>query len=757
MTAKSKSSKSSEKLISGNIRRAALMMCLLFLIAYIVTVVTNAADFFEESADTNALRALKDDLAAANTEMDQHYQNLEEIALHLAAATTKEEVDAVLKEYIGSDPFGDLRYYVGTHTYAPDGSLVTEDQAYVAALAEARNKGASAVYLDPVVEKDCVAFYLPLPAESYADGILSIVPARDIISMRSLADENLWVGAIVTPEGKILATEGKNGLGLDLVEFLDSFTADVTTEMAISRCLRDKGTASFALTALDGTVYRVAVTPVTSLSDNASLVTFREQATLVEAEMTFIRHIVIVLIIAVTSLVLSIVYSVLYHRQAGKALADALLTDAVLECPNAEHFRRRASGVVYSERRDYAVIVMGLRHYRPLADTLGEAKTHEVLKGIAKVLDTFCSGNETYGYAGDGRFLLLDTYTSEKSMSEKLRLLGAIINKAPILKQEDIKLRFQVGVYLTNLSTKRTIGEMIDCATVASETVNTSMKKSYVIYSEEVNRSVARNEQMEAQMESALLNGEFKLFLQPKYSVKLDKIHSAEALVRWFDPEKGEYMFPTSFISLFEANGFIVKLDQFIYIEVLKYLSQAAERGEQIVPISVNVSRVTAMSEDFLEFYIGNKKKYAIGDNFLTLELTESFAMENFDKMGEIVDRLHRSGIRCSIDDFGSGYSSFSILKNVRFDELKLDSVFLTDGLDRERDDRILETVIQLAKAVHMDVVQEGVETEDMFRRVSGMGCDLIQGYYYAKAIPVEEYRVFIKTNTSIVYKAKVK
>ena len=131
--------------------------------------------------------------------------------------------------------------------------------------------------------------------------------------------------------------------------------------------------------------------------------------------------------------------------------------------------------------------------------------------------------------------------------------------------------------------------------------------------------------------------------------------------------------------------------------------------------------------------------------------------MENFDKMGEIVDRLHRSGIRCSIDDFGSGYSSFSILKNVRFDELKLDSVFLTDGLDRERDDRILETVIQLAKAVHMDVVQEGVETEEMFRRVSGMGCELIQGYYYAKAIPIEEYRVFIQTNTSIVYKAKVK
>ena len=209
-------SKASKKLMFGNIRRAALLMCLLFLIAYIVTVVSNAKTFFEESADTNALQTLKSDLAAADSEMQVHYDNLEEIAFLLASATTKDAVDAIMKTYIGSDPFGDLRYYVGEDTFAPDGSPVTEDEAYVAALAEARTKGASAVYMDSVVEKDCIAFYLPLPATSYADGVLSIVPARDIISMRTLDTENLYAAAIVTPACKILATEGPNGLGLDL-------------------------------------------------------------------------------------------------------------------------------------------------------------------------------------------------------------------------------------------------------------------------------------------------------------------------------------------------------------------------------------------------------------------------------------------------------------------------------------------------------------------------------------------------------------
>jgi EAL domain-containing protein (putative c-di-GMP-specific phosphodiesterase class I) len=258
-------------------------------------------------------------------------------------------------------------------------------------------------------------------------------------------------------------------------------------------------------------------------------------------------------------------------------------------------------------------------------------------------------------------------------------------------------------------------------------------------------------------MESSLENGEFKLFLQPKYNVKHDKIDSAEALVRWFDPRKGEYMFPGEFIGLFETNGFIVKLDKFIYIEVLKHLSSSAERGDAIVPVSVNVSRVTAMSEDFLEFYTGNKKKYGIGDGFITLEFTESFAMENYDKITDIVNTLRENGMRSSIDDFGAGYSSFNLLKHIKMDEIKLDRLFLSKGDDQKRDDMIFEAVMNLAQSLDMKVVQEGVENEKMFNYVVSKGCQVIQGHYYAKAIPLEEYKIFINSNTSIKYKAKVK
>ena len=274
---------------------------------------------------------------------------------------------------------------------------------------------------------------------------------------------------------------------------------------------------------------------------------------------------------------------------------------------------------------------------------------------------------------------------------------------------------------------------------------------------EDVNQEHIRRQRIEATMESALENGEFRLFLQPKYSIAHDRIDSAEALVRWFDPKKGTYTFPAEFISQLETNGFIARLDHYMFIQVCEYFKSATEKGEQVYPISVNVSRVTATQEDFLTYYIDNKKKYGIADDFLTLELTESFAIEDNARLFELVEALHKNGIRCSIDDFGSGYSSFDLLRKVKMDEIKIDRDLLTPGFDAQRDKTLHKMLIDLSRSFGMTVVQEGVETAEQFELVKELGCEVVQGYYYAKPIPLEEYRIFIKTNTSIRYKSRVK
>lgn len=749
----------------ATLRRIVLLLLLLFIVVYLISVIHTATDFFAQSAEGNALLCLSDDLRAAEQLAQVHYDNLQQIVDSLEFVQAKAEVDALLSAYVGSAIFGDLRYYVGTQSYDSTGALVTgEVNAEVEALATERRQGA-ALFFDNVMEQDCVAFFLPVKHTSFADGVLSIVPIRDretgvlLMDFLQILDEDASALALVGPNGRILlcaTAEDFRMTGSDVQSFLSDFTAAKEDSNAVTDALQKGEQHSQPVQALSGEQYSISCTPIEALGGGAMLLGIRQNDVLIAGEMVFIRHMVILLILASVAFVALLIYSLLYHKQAKKALSTAMLTDASIECPNVERFRRDVIDVVYSQRKTYALLYYQLKRHHHLIETLGEQKTNEILRFVAKVFESFCAPGEAYGYAGEGNFLLLNRYQSEKQLGEKVRLLEAVINKSELVKGCNKAIKFTVGVYLTSQG-RRTVPQMIECAMLAAQGAKAGMTRPFVLYTEEVNEEIAKNERIEAQMEEALAGGEFKLFLQPKYNVKHDRIDSAEALVRWFDPTRGEYRFPAAFIGLFETNGFIVKLDHFIYLEVLKYMSHAAERGEKIVPISVNVSRVTAMDDGFLDFYIENKKKYHIGDQFLTLELTESFAMENDQKLAEIVSQLHKNGIRCSIDDFGLGYSSFNTIKQIPIDELKLDRLFLAEGLNRERDDKIIQTVVQLAKDIHVDIVQEGVETEEMFGRIVEMGVEVIQGYYYAKAIPLEEYRIFLNSNTSIKYKAKVK
>jgi EAL domain-containing protein (putative c-di-GMP-specific phosphodiesterase class I) len=161
--------------------------------------------------------------------------------------------------------------------------------------------------------------------------------------------------------------------------------------------------------------------------------------------------------------------------------------------------------------------------------------------------------------------------------------------------------------------------------------------------------------------------------------------------------------------------------------------------------VSVNVSRVTAIQSDFKEFYADLKNRYHIPDGMLILEFTESFADENYERLNQTISHMHRNGFICSIDDFGSGYSSFNILKQVCMDEIKLDRLFIHKGISNERDRLILGQIIHVAKELGMNIVQEGVETIGEVEMLKQLGCNVIQGYYYSKPLALVDYLSFIE------------
>ncbi len=749
--------------LPAHIGRITFLIVILLLVVYTVSVLLNSISFFTDTAERNALLRFDTDLSKAEELTRVHYDDLYAVAERLQAATSEKAVADIIEGYIGSEQFGDLRYYNDGVTYSANGVKVeaeTSGAEALSALAASMTEGCSSVYYDSMLKKDCIAFFVPIRGSAYVDGVLSILAADSIVEAAQILPESGVATALITAEGQVLTSDWHDGeiesVGGDFYEFINKLTYDKAVIADIRERVEAGEKVAYTFSAMSGR-YTLALCAVDSLDGSLMLVTLSETDTLAANDTVYIQHIINLTVIAVLALAIGSVYALIYHRNTRRALDTVGTIDPAVGCANAEHFRTVVGKELQNRNHRYALAVFELRRFRYLTEHLPDEQVAEGLQHVAKVMETFCNLHETYGYLGDGKFGFLMLYENENSVKDHVRLIETVVGKHPMFGAGKTKNNFSVGVSLSTEAKHYTASELIHHAGIAADRAKGDVNKSYVFYSEKVNAERDRNDQIEMEMESALANNEFRLFLQPKYNIAEDRIDSAEALVRWFDPKTGDYRFPGEFISLFESNGFITKLDHFMYIEALKCLANAAERGEKVVPISVNVSLVTANEKDFLDFYIENKKKYRIVDGFITVEFTESFAMGDHQKIREIVNKLHDNGIRVSLDDFGSGYSSFSVIKDIPIDELKLDRLFLSKGLDQGHDETLLATVISLAKSLNMRVVQEGVETREMFESVCAKGCDVIQGYYYAKAIPQEEYRLFIGSNTSIKYKSLVK
>ena len=247
-----------------------------------------------------------------------------------------------------------------------------------------------------------------------------------------------------------------------------------------------------------------------------------------------------------------------------------------------------------------------------------------------------------------------------------------------------------------------------------------------------------QNMHMKGEMENALCNHEFVPYLQPKYSAEIGKICGAEALVRWITPE-GKIVPPGQFIPLAENTGFVRELDKVIFMQVCDLQKNILEQGIIPVPISVNVSRQLLYDKYFADFYCNYMKQLEIPTNLVELEITESAFFEDIDLFRSTLEKLRNFGFRILMDDFGTGYSSLMMLHSVPIDIIKLDKSFIDDYED-EKGSSIIQCVLNLAKMLKLPVVAEGVETKEQYLYLKNSGCEVIQGFYFSKPIPTEEF-----------------
>ena len=275
-----------------------------------------------------------------------------------------------------------------------------------------------------------------------------------------------------------------------------------------------------------------------------------------------------------------------------------------------------------------------------------------------------------------------------------------------------------------------------DNASLARQLIKGNALENINFYESGMKSKLQQKKSIEDDMHKALLNNEFVMYLQPKHSISTGRIIGAEALVRWFHPTNG-MISPADFIPVFEKNGFILKLDCFIWEEACKKIRGWLDAGIAPVPISVNISREYVHSFDVIGKINSLIEKYSVPMEFLELEITES---SDGNGVEDIVKEMKNAGFKMLMDDFGSGYSSLNMLKSTPFDVLKIDRGFLEEFMDSDRGRKIIQHTISMSRDIGLDIIAEGVETIEQAKFLSDCGCDSAQGFYYSKPLPVSEF-----------------
>ena len=357
-----------------------------------------------------------------------------------------------------------------------------------------------------------------------------------------------------------------------------------------------------------------------------------------------------------------------------------------------------------------------------------------------------CDSNHIYSRMSADLFEIVTYYTSREDILSFINTLDARLHR-----WNNIRFSMSYGVAIVPGTTThyRICG---DKAGIARTYIKNSVMKNVAFYNDipkDIHNETAFIEDIE---DAALTNHEFHVFLQPKY--RYDKKHSeivgAEALVRWI-PDNQQIIPPDFFIPIFEKNGFILKLDQLMWESVCMLLWKWIGHGNKPIHISINVSRIDIFATDVPQYIFSLLEKYQIPEHFIKIEITESAYTENNNRISATVNTLRRRGLTVMMDDFGCGYSSLNMLKDIPVDVLKLDMRFLRfEEEERQKTANILEAIVNMAGLLHLPIVVEGVEDERQEKFVQNLGCRYTQGFYYYKPLPIHKFEELLRDKRCI-------
>ncbi len=389
----------------------------------------------------------------------------------------------------------------------------------------------------------------------------------------------------------------------------------------------------------------------------------------------------------------------------------------------------------------YAMVYLDVLRFKAINDMFGMEEGDRVLCYVAEVIGDLVGDAGCVCRIGSDRFAFFTNTYGEQLEPLLERLLQRLTTyKLPFV------IACNMGIYVTEDAEVSAVA-MMDRAILAQSKIKGSHTVKFNYFTEELRNDLLSEQEISGAMEEALAEEQFLVYYQPQFNHTTGGLVGAEGLVRWKHPERG-LISPGLFIPIFERNGFITKLDLYVFEHVCSFLRNCMDRNIPVVPISSNFSRYDIFQPGFVEKLEELRIKYDIPVNYLRVEITESVVVGGSNRVNDIVKRLRECGYVVEMDDFGSGYSSLNVLREVDLDVIKLDMLFLSEKTDNNRGGTIISSIVRMAKWLDLPVIAEGVETMNQADFLRSIGCEYIQGYLYSRPLPEEEFEALLVKHT---------
>ncbi|UUV15859.1 EAL domain-containing protein [Clostridioides difficile] len=552
--------------------------------------------------------------------------------------------------------------------------------------------------------------------------------------------ENNSISYVVRNDGTIILHPQEDSLSKNIYKLLKQDN-DIQEVNRLKKELQENKTGATVLNMLEEGRYLGYATMDNGNSENNYIkdwnLIFSIPETVVFSNSEQIINRAIYAVLFTVLVFIAIIFYIIYIKKSNeKEILSLAYEDKVTYIGNQNKFYRECSKYLLDKPSlNYIIVYFDINNFKMINDTFGYEFGDNLLITIAKALKEELTEGEVYARLSSDYFAIFCDYKNGRN--KIIRKLDSIRNNIESNLSIVFEISLCVGIYFVEEG-EVDIQKAVNKANMA-RSVAKGKNINYAIYNEDVRNKLSEESMILDDIKIALVKNQFEVYYQPKFSLVTGEMIGSEALIRWNHPEHG-FISPAVFIPIAEKSKLILKIGRFVFERVCNDLYEWKKQGKKIVPVSVNLSRVELYQPDIVKFINKTIQMYNLSSDFIEIEITETVAINELNILKNVLNELRKHGFSISMDDFGTGYSSISCLRDMPIDILKLDKSFLGGIEHDERSRNIAKSIVSLAKSLDLVVIIEGVESKEQAELMKQFGCDLVQGFYFARPMPAKNF-----------------